>query len=100
MLLPTLTTNKRDVCHAQMAVSHAVLAMSAPSAAPNLTIIPQVSFVSKSVVMERDLHLPVMMETMLMAMAAQKIAVLKVDIIVSEDLLIQKILAHHLDLLL
>jgi hypothetical protein len=50
--------------------------------------------------MVRDLLLAVMMETMSMAMVAQRTVVLKVDIIVLEDLPIQKILALHLGLLL
>lgn len=49
--------------------------------------------------MEKDLHLAVMMETISMVMVAPKIVMLKVDIIVLEDPLIQRILALHLDLL-
>lgn len=83
-----------------MDVYHALLAMNAHSVAHNLTITQQVSSALKSAVMVRDLHLAVMMETMLMVMVAQRTVVLKVDIIVLEDLPIQKILALHLDLLL
>ncbi len=83
-----------------MDVYHALLAMNAHSVAHNLTITQQVSSALKSAVMVRDLHLAVMMETMLMVMVAQRTVVLKVDIIVLEDLPIQKILALHLGLLL
>ena len=93
-------TNKKDAYLAQMDAYHALLAMNAHSVAHNSTITQQVSSVSKYVVMVRDLHLAVMMEIMSMAMVAQRTVVLKVDIIVLEDLPIQKILALHLDLLL
>ena len=83
-----------------MDVYHALLAMNAHSVAHNLTITQQVSSALKSAVMVRDLLLAVMMETMSMAMVAQRTVVLKVDIIVLEDLPIQKILALHLGLLL
>jgi len=100
MLLLTLTTNKRDACLVQMVAFHAVLAMNVLSAAQNSIIILQVSFVSKYVVMVRDLHLLVMTEIILMVMVAQRTAMFKVDIIVLVDHQIQKILVHHLSLLL
>lgn len=83
-----------------MDVYHALLAMNAHNVAHNSTITQQVSSALKSAVMVRDLLLAVMMETMSMAMVAQRTVVLKVDIIVLEDLPIQKILALHLGLLL
>jgi hypothetical protein len=92
--------NKNDVYLAQMDVYHALLAMNAHNVAHNSTITQQVSSALKSAVMVRDLLLAVMMETMSMAMVAQRTVVLKVDIIVLEDLPIQKILALHLGLLL
>ena len=92
--------NKKGAYLAQMDVYHALLAINAHSVAHNSIITQQVSSALKSAVMVRDLHLVVMMETMSMAMVAQRTVVLKVDIIVLEDLPIQKILALHLDLLL